>query len=152
MMNRSVHKSTLELSAAHAQGLYSIGETAKLTGLSTKQIRHYESLGLITPTDRTHANYRVYQTRDVYLLHFIKSARELGFSMKQIALLTSLWQNSERTSADVKKIALEHIAVMDERIQSLQTMRQQLNDLAENCHGDNRPDCPILEGIACSHG
>jgi DNA-binding transcriptional MerR regulator len=76
----------------------------------------------------------------------------LGFSMKQIALLTSLWQNSERTSADVKKIALEHIAVMDERIQSLQTMRQQLNDLAENCHGDNRPDCPILEGIACSHG
>ncbi|WP_049629723.1 Cu(I)-responsive transcriptional regulator [Cellvibrio sp. pealriver] len=153
-MNKRAQKPTLELADAHALGLHSIGEAAKLTGLSTKMIRHYESLGLVSPTDRTYANYRVYQTRDIHLLRFIKSARELGFSMKQIAVLTSLWQNSGRSSAEVKKLALEHIQEMDERIQSLQQMRNALNDLAGRCHGDDKPDCPILDAIACNtcHG
>lgn len=145
----NLQKSTLELAAAHAQGLHSIGEAAKLTGISAKMIRHYEILGLITPTDRTYANYRVYQTRDIHLLRFIKSARDLGFSMKQIATLINLWQDSARNSAEVKKLALEHIDEMDERINALQKMRQALSSLAHRCHGDDRPDCPILEGLAC---
>lgn len=150
-MNRFAHKPTLELADAHAQGLHSIGEAAKITGVSAKMIRHYETLGLVKPTDRTYSNYRVYQTRDIHLLRFIKSGRDLGFSMKQIAILASLWQDSQRSSAEVKKLALEHINEMDERIKSLQQMRQALNELAAQCHGDNRPDCPILDGLACSH-
>lgn len=150
-MNNRAHKPALELADAHAKGLHSIGEAAKLTGLSAKMIRHYETLGLITPTDRTYANYRVYQTRDIHLLSFIKSARDLGFSMKQIAILASLWQDSKRSSAEVKKLALEHIQEMDERIRSLQQMRKALHDLAGRCHGDDRPDCPILDAMACHH-
>lgn len=141
--------SALELADAQAKGLHTIGDAAKLTGVSAKMIRHYETLGLISPTDRTQANYRVYQTRDIHLLRFIKSARDLGFSMKQIAQLASLWQNEQRSSAEVKKLALEHIQEMDERIEALQNMRKALNNLATRCHGDDRPDCPILEGIAC---
>jgi Cu(I)-responsive transcriptional regulator len=151
MMNRFAHKPTLELADAHAQGLHSIGEAAKITGVSAKMIRHYETLGLVKPADRTYANYRVYQTRDIHLLRFIKSGRDLGFSMKQIAILASLWQDSQRSSAEVKKLALEHISEMDERIKSLQQMRQALSDLAAQCHGDSRPDCPILDGLACTH-
>jgi MerR family copper efflux transcriptional regulator len=144
-------KSTLELADAHAQGLHSIGEAAKLTGLSAKMIRRYETLGLVKPGNRTQANYRVYQMRDIHLLRFIKSARELGFSMKQIAILASLWQDSKRNSAEVKKLAQEHIQDMDERIQSLQKMRQALSELANRCHGDDRPECPILDAMACIH-
>jgi Cu(I)-responsive transcriptional regulator len=150
MMNKRVSKPVLELAEAHAKGLYSIGEVAKLTGLTAKMIRHYESLGLVKPTDRTLANYRVYQQRDIHLLRFIKSARDLGFSMKQIGVLASLWQDEGRSSAEVKKLALEHIQEMDERIQSLQQMRNALNELAGRCHGDDRPDCPILDAIACN--
>ncbi len=150
-MTRLAHKPTLELADAHSQGLHSIGEAAKITGISAKMIRYYESLGLVKPTDRTYANYRVYQARDIHLLRFIKSGRDLGFSMKQIAMLSSLWQDSQRSSAEVKKLALEHINEMDERIKSLQQMRQALSDLAEQCHGDSRPDCPILDGLACAN-
>ncbi len=146
---RQFNASALELADAQAKGLHTIGDAAKLTGVSAKMIRHYETLGLISPTDRTQANYRVYQTRDIHLLRFIKSARDLGFSMKQIAQLASLWQNEQRSSAEVKKLALEHIHEMDERIEALQNMRKALNDLATRCHGDDRPDCPILDGIAC---
>lgn len=142
---------TLELADAHAKGLHSIGEAAKLTGLSAKMIRHYEMLGLIKPGNRTHANYRVYQMRDIQLLGFIKSARDLGFSMKQIAILASLWQDSDRSSADVKKLAQEHIQEMDERIRLLQQMRQALDELVNRCQGDDRPECPILDAFACSH-
>lgn len=149
-MVNSLRKPQLELADAHQQGLYAIGEAAKLTGLTPKMIRHYESLGLVSPTDRTQSNYRVYQSRDIHLLRFIKSARELGFSMKQIATLTSLWQDSARTSAEVKTLALAHIQEMDERIRSLQQMRQALHNLASQCHGDDRPDCPILDAIACN--
>lgn len=141
--------SPFELADAQAQGLHTIGDIAKLTGVSAKMIRHYETLGLISPTHRTQANYRVYQNRDIHLLRFIKSARDLGFAMKQIAQLASLWQDENRTSAEVKKLAMEHIDEMDERIHSLQKMRRALSDLANQCQGDDRPDCPILEGLAC---
>lgn len=146
-----INSSNLELASAHAQGLHTIGDAAKLTGVSAKMIRHYETLGLITPTDRTQANYRVYQTREIHLLRFIKSARDLGFSMKQIAQLSSLWKDEARSSADVKKLAMEHIDEMDERIHALQQMRKALSDLANRCQGDDRPDCPILDGLACCH-
>jgi Cu(I)-responsive transcriptional regulator len=149
MKNQKIRN--MELADAHTQGLHTIGEAAKLTGLSAKMIRHYETLGLIKPGNRTYANYRVYQMRDIQLLGFIKSARDLGFSIKQIAILTSLWQDSDRSSADVKKLALEHIQEMDERIQLLQQMRQALDELVNRCHGDKRPDCPILDAFACSH-
>lgn len=141
--------SNLELADAHAQGLHSIGEAARLTGLSAKMIRHYETLGLVQPTDRTYANYRVYQSRDLHLLKFIRSARDLGFSMKQIATLVSLWQDESRSSAEVKKIAQAHIEEIDDRLRALQQMRSTLSELADQCHGDHRPDCPILERLAC---
>ena len=146
-----INSSNLELASAQAQGMHTIGDAAKLTGVSAKMIRHYETLGLITPTDRTQANYRVYQTREIHLLRFIKSARDLGFSMKQIAQLSSLWKDEARSSADVKKLAMEHIDEMDERIHALQQMRNALSDLANRCQGDDRPDCPILDGLTCCH-
>ena len=145
----SLKRPSLELAEAHAHGLYTIGEAAKHTGLSAKMIRHYETLGLVHPSDRTYANYRVYQTRDLHLLKFIRSARDLGFSMKQIATLVSLWQDEGRSSAEVKKIALEHIGEIDERLRALEQMRNTLSELANQCHGDQRPDCPILERLAC---
>lgn len=147
---RTAKKSSLELADAHTQGLYSIGEAARLTGVSAKMIRYYEDLGLVKPSDRTYANYRLYHAREIHLLCFIKNARELGFSMKQIAVLTSLWQNSGRSSAEVRTLALEHMAEMDQRIQSLQQMREALGSLAQRCHGDDRPDCPILDRLAGS--
>ena len=140
----------LELSHAHAEGFYTIGEAAQASGVSAKMIRYYEQQGLIAPSLRTQANYRVYSQRELHLLGFIKSARDLGFSMKQISLLVSLWQDQARASSEVKKLALEHIAEMDERIASLQRMRAQLHQLADKCHGDNRPDCPILTGLEAS--
>ncbi len=151
-MSELSSSSSLELADAQAQGLHTIGEASMLSGISAKMIRHYETLGLVMPTERTFSNYRMYQTRDIHLLRFIKSARDLGFSMKQIAQLASLWQNEARSSAEVKKLALEHIDVMDERIYSLQKMRKALSDLANRCQGDERPDCPILDGLACCNG
>lgn len=137
----------IELAQAHSQGFYTIGEAAGASGVSAKMIRYYEQQGLIAPGLRTQSNYRVYNERDLHLLRFIKSARDLGFSMKQIGLLVSLWRDQARASSEVKKLALEHIAEMDERIASLQQMRAQLHQVADQCQGDNRPDCPILMGL-----
>lgn len=144
----------LELAQAHQQGLYTIGEAAKYSGISAKMIRHYESLGLIKTAERTQANYRVYNQKQVQLLHFIKSARDLGFTLKQISLLVSLWQDQERASAEVKALALDHIAELDKRIAGLQSMRASLAKLADSCKGDQQSDCPILENLAqppCKH-
>jgi Cu(I)-responsive transcriptional regulator len=144
----------LELAQAHQQGLYSIGEASKHSGVSAKMIRHYEALGLIKAAERTQANYRVYNQREVHLLHFIKSARDLGFTLKQISVLVSLWQDQQRASAEVKALALDHIAELDERIAGLQAMRASLAKLAESCKGDQQSDCPILENLAhepCKH-
>ncbi|WP_158904722.1 Cu(I)-responsive transcriptional regulator [Burkholderia sp. L27(2015)] len=125
-----------------------IGEAAKASGVSAKMIRHYEEAGLIPAATRTESNYRVYSTNDVAMLHFIKQARRLGFAMKQIALLLSLWQDRSRSSREVKALAREHVDELNLRIRELTEMRDTLDDLVKHCRGDSRPECPILEGIS----
>jgi Cu(I)-responsive transcriptional regulator len=124
-----------------------IGQAAQASGVSAKMIRYYESIGLIPKTVRTEAGYRVYSDHDVHTLRFIRRARDLGFSVEQIADLVSLWQDRERASKDVKAIALEHVTVLERKIRELQEMASTLTHLARNCHGDTRPHCPILEEL-----
>lgn len=129
-----------------------IGQAASETGVSAKMIRYYESIGLIRESARTDAGYRIYGADELDALRFIKRARTLGFSLDQIRELLSLWQNDERASADVKAIALAHVAELNTRIAELSAMRDTLNELAESCHGDNRPDCPILQNLGPAKG
>jgi MerR family copper efflux transcriptional regulator len=139
-----------EMAEARSQGLVNIGEAAAATGVSAKSIRHYEESGLIPPAHRTFANYRLYSEKDLHTLRFIKSARALGFSIADIGTLLNLWQNQSRNSADVKKLALSHVAELNQKIQEMERMRDTLQNLARNCHGDKRPDCPILKGLESS--
>ncbi len=137
-----------ELAVAKAAGLYNIGEAAALSRVSAKMIRHYESIGLIPSPERSSAGYRLYRASEVHRLHFVKRSREFGFSMQQIHILLSLWDNRSRTSAKVKQLALAHSAELGEKIREMEMMRKSLEDLAHRCHGDDRPDCPILEDLA----
>jgi MerR family transcriptional regulator, copper efflux regulator len=139
---------TLDLADARRAGFLNIGEAASESGVSAKMIRHYESLGLLDPAKRTSAGYRIYGERDVHVLRFIRRARDLGFSVKDIERLLGLWQNRRRASADVRRIAQRHIADLDRKIAQLQGMRRALEHLVHNCRGDDRPDCPILEDLA----
>lgn len=141
-----------ELSEARSDGLLNIGRAAEASGVSPKMIRHYESIGLLPAAGRTVAGYRIYKDGDVHTLRFIRRARDLGFSMKEISALISLWQNRRRASSDVKKLAARHMQQLDEKIREMQSMRDTLAHLAEHCHGDDRPDCPILEELATQHG
>lgn len=141
---------TFELSEARQQGFFNIGEASEASGVSAKMIRHYESIGLIPPADRTFANYRIYTQSEVHTLQFIRRARKLGFSMVQIKTLLGLWQDRRRTSAEVKRLALEHVRDLDEKIREMEAMKRTLASLAHHCHGDERPDCPILEDLAGS--
>lgn len=125
-----------------------IGRASKATGISTKMIRYYESIGLITPALRTESGYRVYQENDVHALRFINGARALGFSVEQMRDLLTLWRDRSRASADVKAIALQHIHALEEKAKALQAMSQTLRHLADHCHGDDRPECPIIEEFA----
>ena len=125
-----------------------IGEASKASGVSTKMIRYYESIGLIKAPLRTDAGYRVYSDNEIHALRFISQARDLGFSVEQMSSLLALWRDRSRASADVKDIALEHIRVLDEKAKALKAMSDTLRHLADNCHGDGRPDCPIIEGFA----
>lgn len=128
--------------------MITIGEAAARTGLSPKMIRYYEQQALFTPHGRSTAGYRLYDEQDVHALHFIRSARDLGFSLPQIAELTNLWRDRDRTSAEVKRLALAQIDALEAKAALLQGMAGTLRQLAEHCHGDARPDCPILDGIA----
>jgi MerR family copper efflux transcriptional regulator len=127
-----------------------IGEASKASGVSTKMIRYYESIGLIKAPVRTESGYRVYSENDVHALRFISQARDLGFSVEQMGSLLALWRDRTRASADVKSIALEHIRALDEKARALQAMSKTLRHLADHCHGDDRPDCPIIEGFAAA--
>jgi Cu(I)-responsive transcriptional regulator len=124
-----------------------IGELAAASGVNAKLIRHYESIGVIPRAPRTHAGYRFYAENDVHILRFVKRARSLGFSMAEIKKLVGLWRNKSRASAEVKSLAVKHLADLEEKIQSLQEMAETLRSLARSCRGDKRPDCPILEGL-----
>jgi MerR family transcriptional regulator, copper efflux regulator len=127
---------------------HSIGEAAKASGVSAKMIRYYESIGLIEPPRRSAAGYRFYEDREIETLRFIRRARDLGFLVEDIARLLELWRDGSRSSADVKRLAEHHIASLQERIDALQSMRRTLEHLAGHCHGDQRPDCPILDDLA----
>ena len=134
------------------QGPVNIGGAAKASGVSAKMIRYYESIGLLPPSPRTEGNYRMYDARAVHVLRFIHRSRSLGFSLEEIRTLLSLWNDRERASADVKAVTLRHVADLDARISELQSMRDTLMTLANACHGDDRPDCPILESVAGEGG
>ena len=125
-----------------------IGGAAQSSGVSAKMIRHYEQIGLIPAVRRTGSGYRTYTRNDVHTLRFIRQARSLGFSIRQIEDLLELWRNPRRPSSKVKALALARIAELDARIGELQAMKRVLVHLSENCHGDGRPECPILEGLA----
>ncbi|HSW16267.1 MAG TPA: Cu(I)-responsive transcriptional regulator [Ramlibacter sp.] len=125
-----------------------IGEAAQRSGVSTKMVRHYESLGLLPRVTRTEAGYRQYAEAEVHTLRFIKRGRELGFSMDELAELVSLWQNRRRASANVRRIAQKHADDLGRRIEAMQAMQRSLQTLIGCCHGDERPDCPILDDLA----
>ena len=125
-----------------------IGEAASESGVTAKTIRYYESIGLIPPAVRAENGYRNYSPFDIETLKFIQHARRLGFSVKDVGGLLELWRDKSRTSADVKALALKHISDVEKRIAELQSIRNTLIDLTDRCHGDDRPDCPILEDLA----
>lgn len=125
-----------------------IGQAADDAGVNAKMIRYYESIGLISEANRTDSGYRQYTEKDVQTLRFIKRSRDLGFSIERIKTLLSLWGDRGRKSGDVKKLARQYIAELDQDIQKLQSMRDQLQHLSDCCQGNNRPDCPIIEDLS----
>lgn len=125
-----------------------IGQASKASGVSAKMIRHYEEVGLIPAANRTDAGYRQYSEAEVHSLRFIRQARDLGFSIAQIGELVGLWQNRRRSSSRVKALALAHVAELERKVASLQAMKDTLQHLAMCCHGDDRPECPILDRLA----
>lgn len=124
-----------------------IGQAAKQTGLSAKMIRYYESIHLLPAAGRSQSGYRQYSTQALNRLAFIKRARDMGFTLDEVAKLLTLWQDRERASADVKALAAGHIAELERKISELSSLRDSLMELMQQCHGDERPDCPILRGL-----
>lgn len=125
-----------------------IGQAAEASGVSAKMIRYYESIGLIAEANRTDAGYRQYTEDEVQTLRFIKRSRDLGFSVERIKTLLGLWQDRSRKSSDVKKLAQQYIAELDQDIAKLQSIRKELQHLADCCQGNHRPECPILDDFA----
>lgn len=124
-----------------------IGEVAALSNVNSKMIRRYEELGIIPKAGRSLSGYRMYTENDVHVLRFVKRARELGFSMKDIKQLVSLWRNKNRPSSQVKSIAKKHVDELEKKLAEIQSMLSTLNTLVKHCHGDHRPDCPILDEL-----
>jgi Cu(I)-responsive transcriptional regulator len=124
-----------------------IGKAAAASGISGRMIRHYEKIGLVAPAARRDSGYRDYDQRDVHTLSFIGRARDLGFPIEEIRHLLALWNDRGRSSADVKALALSRAAELRERMAVLERMCRTLEHLAEACHGDDRPDCPILHEL-----
>jgi len=125
-----------------------IGQAARQSGLSAKMIRYYELIGLLKAATRTDSGYRVYGPDELHTLAFIKRSRDLGFSLEEVGKLLTLWQDRQRASADVKALARQHIDDLNRKIDELATLRDTLQELVEHCHGDHRPDCPILKDLA----
>jgi Cu(I)-responsive transcriptional regulator len=125
-----------------------IGQAARASGVSAKMIRYYEQIGLIPPAARKNAGYRDYDDKDVHRLRFIRHARDLGFTVEQMGGLLALWSDLDRSSADVKSLALEHITHLKEKQAEIERMIRTLETLAQSCHGDDRPECPIIDGLA----
>lgn len=124
-----------------------IGEAALATGVSAKMIRYYEETGLISPASRAQSGYRIYAENDIQTLRFVRRARDLGFTVKQIEDLLALWRDRSRASGDVKRIATDHIAELHKKMREIEEMVTTLEHLAHNCQGDHRPDCPILTSL-----
>lgn len=124
-----------------------IGQAAEASGVSAKAIRYYETAGLIRRATRSEGGYRVYSQSDVRLLRFIRRARDLGFSIERIQRLLNLWQDKDRASADVKRLALEHVAAIEAKVAALLAMRDAVQEMASACEGDHRPECPILRDL-----
>lgn len=135
------------MSPSTASEHFNIGEAARRTGVSAKMVRHYESLGLLPTVNRTDAGYRLYTDKEVHTLRFIKRSRNLGFSMLEITELLKLWQNQQRSSQDVRNIAVKHVEDLNQRINEMQVMKRTLEHLIHCCHGNDRPDCPILDEL-----
>ncbi|MDH3236534.1 MAG: Cu(I)-responsive transcriptional regulator [Alphaproteobacteria bacterium] len=127
-----------------------IGEVAGKSGVPAKTIRYYEGIGLIPPARRSESGYRDYDERDLATLRFVQRARSLGFPVKDVAALLALWHDNDRASAEVKRLAADHVDEIDRKLSELRSMRRTLTDLIERCHGDDRPDCPILDDLAGS--
>jgi MerR family copper efflux transcriptional regulator len=125
-----------------------IGQAARASGVSARMIRHYEGVGLLSAAARSGAGYRQYSDRDVHTLRFIRQSRELGFSIEQIRELLALWQNRRRPSRQVKALAQAHLQELEQKLRELQAMKASLEHLVSCCSGDDRPECPILDGLA----
>jgi MerR family copper efflux transcriptional regulator len=128
-----------------------IGQAAQQSGVPTKTIRYYEDIGLIERAERSQGNYRVYGDSDIETLRFIQHARGLGFSVGEVGELLALWRDRGRSSAQVKALAQRHLGDVDRKIAELQSIRATLEQLITRCHGDDRPDCPILDDLAGLH-
>ena len=124
-----------------------IGQASRRSGLSAKMLRYYESIGLLAPASRGENGYRRYSEEDIHRLAFIKRSRDLGFSLEEVGRLLALWHDRQRASADVKALAASHVTALEQRIRELSELRDTLQRLVDSCHGDERPDCPILSSL-----
>lgn len=128
-----------------------IGQAAGASGVSAKMIRYYEQVGLIASPARTEAGYRDYSADEVHMLRFIRRARDLGFSVEQMTNLLALWSDRSRASSDVKRFAMAHVVELERKMRELRAMAETLRHLAKTCHGDERPNCPIIEELSSGH-
>ena len=147
-MGQARRRTRGQSAVGEAQARHNIGAAARLTGVSAKMVRHYEEIGLLPRVERTASRYRLYGEADLHRLRFIRRARSLGFSIKDIGTLLGLWDDPRRASRDVKRLAEAQIDDLERRIAEMQSMQRTLRELARRCHGDARPECPVLDDLA----